>query len=122
MDIVKLSMDWAKAEVFSAKIAWLFSAVEIVTAIGFWRLGKTAMAKAFVWPFLVAGLFLVAIVFKFRNERIISLTPTTQETIKHGSDGERIAIGDIQIEKTRVPSGRASWISIKSFLRLVFVF
>ena len=61
MDIVKLSTDWAKAEVFSGKIVWLFSIIEIVAAIGFWRLGKTAMAKAFGWPFLVAGLFLVAV-------------------------------------------------------------
>ena len=61
MDIVKLSTDWAKAEVFSAKIVWLFSAIEIIAAIGFWYWGKTAMAKAFIWPLLVSGLFLVAI-------------------------------------------------------------
>ena len=53
MDILKLSTDWAKAEVFSAKIVWLFSAIEILTALGFWQLGRTAMAKAFVWPLLL---------------------------------------------------------------------
>lgn len=61
MDILKLSTDWAKAEVFSAKIVWLFSAIEILTAIGFWQLGRTAMAKAFVWPMLLTGLFLLAV-------------------------------------------------------------
>src|SRR6476469_2513274 len=61
MDIVKLSTDWAKAEVFSAKIVWLFSAIEIIVAIGFWYWGKTVMAKAFIWPLMVAGLFLVAV-------------------------------------------------------------
>ena len=61
MDIIKLSTDWAKAEVFSARIVWLFSVVEIIAAIGFWYLGKTGMAKAFGWPLLVGGLFLVAI-------------------------------------------------------------
>jgi len=61
MDIIKLSTDWAKAEVFSAKIVWLFSIVEIAAAISFWYLGKTAMAKAFGWPLLLAGLFLVVI-------------------------------------------------------------
>jgi len=61
MDIVKLSTDWAKAEIFSGKIVWLFSLIFIVTAIGFWYFGKTATAKAFVWPLLVAGLFLIAV-------------------------------------------------------------
>ena len=61
MDIVKLSTDWAKAEVFSAKIVWLFSVIEIIAAMGFWYWGKTAMAKAFIWPLIVAGLFAVAI-------------------------------------------------------------
>lgn len=60
-DIVKLSTDWAKAEVISGKMVLLFSAIYIVTAIGFWYLGRTAMAKAFVWPFLVAGIFLIAV-------------------------------------------------------------
>ena len=61
MDIIKLSTDWAKAEVFSAKIVWLFSVVEITAAIGFWYWGKTVMAKAFIWPLMVAGLFLASI-------------------------------------------------------------
>ena len=61
MDIVKLSTDWAKAEVFSAKIVWLFSAIEIIVAIGFWYWGKTVMAKAFIWPLMVAGLFVAAV-------------------------------------------------------------
>lgn len=61
MDILKLSTDWAKAEIFSAKMVWMFSLIIIVTALGFWYLGKTAMAKAFVWPMLVSGILLVVI-------------------------------------------------------------
>jgi Ca2+/Na+ antiporter len=61
MDLLKLSTDWAKAEVFSAKIVWLFSVIEIIAGAGFWYWGKTAMAKAFIWPLMIAGLFLVAI-------------------------------------------------------------
>lgn len=60
MDIIKLSTDWAKAEVFSAKMVGLLSLVVIVTAVGFYYWGKTAYAKAFVIPMMVAGLFLVA--------------------------------------------------------------
>jgi ABC-2 type transport system permease protein len=60
-DIIKLSTDWAKAEAFSGKIVLLYSAITIFTAIGFWYLGRSAMAKAFVWPLLVAGFFLIAV-------------------------------------------------------------
>jgi ABC-2 type transport system permease protein len=61
MDILKAGTDWAKAEVFSSKIAFLLSLMFFLTAIGFWQLGKTAMAKAFVWPMLVAGILIVAV-------------------------------------------------------------
>jgi hypothetical protein len=61
MEIIKLSTDWAKAEVFSAKIAGLLSLVVFLAALGFWQLGKTPMAKSFVWPLFVAGLLLVAV-------------------------------------------------------------
>ncbi len=61
MDIVKMSTDWAKAEVFSAKIVWLFSTITIITAPGFWFWGRTGMARAFVWPLLIAGIFLAVI-------------------------------------------------------------
>jgi len=61
MDIIKLSMDWAKAEVFSAKIVWLFSVIELLTAIGFWYWGRTPIAKAFIWPLLVMGLLMIGV-------------------------------------------------------------
>lgn len=58
MDILKLSTDWAKSEVFSSKIVWLFSLIELSAALGFWYFGRTPMAKAFVWPLCIAGLFI----------------------------------------------------------------
>ena len=61
MDILKLSTDWAKAEVFSSKIVLVFSAIQIIAAIGFWYFGRTVTAKAFGWPMLVGGLFLLAV-------------------------------------------------------------
>ena len=61
MDILKASIDWAKAEVFSAKISLLFTFLFFLTSLGIWLLGKTAMAKAFVWPLLVAGILLAAV-------------------------------------------------------------
>ncbi len=61
MDILKLSIDWAKAEVFSAKISLLLALLFFIAALGFWQLGKTTMAKAFVWPMLVTGVLMVAV-------------------------------------------------------------
>jgi ABC-2 type transport system permease protein len=61
MDILKVSTDWARAEVFSAKICLLLSLLFLLAAIGFWQSGKTAMAKAFVWPMSVAGILIVAV-------------------------------------------------------------
>jgi ABC-2 type transport system permease protein len=61
MDILKLSIDWAKAEVFSAKISLLLALLFFIAGLGFWQLGKTTMAKAYVWPLLVAGVLMVAV-------------------------------------------------------------
>lgn len=61
MDILKVSTDWAKAEVFSSKIVLLLSLLFFIAAFGFGQLGKTAMAKAFLMPMLVAGVLVVAV-------------------------------------------------------------
>ncbi len=61
MNILKLGIDWAKAEVFSAKISFILSLLFFLAAIGFGQLGKTEMAKAFLWPMLVAGILVIAV-------------------------------------------------------------
>ena len=61
MDILKAGIDWAKAEVFSSKISFLLALLFFLAALGFWQLGKTAMAKAFVWPLLLAGVLVLAV-------------------------------------------------------------
>ena len=100
MDIVKLSTDWAKAEVFSARIVWIFSAVTIIAAIGFWYWGKTTMAKAFIWPLLVSGLFLTATgaglyftnhprITRFENEYRLTPAAFVQEEIRRTAESKR---------------------------------
>lgn len=61
MDILKLSTEWASAEVFSAKMVALVSLLFFVVAIGFSQFAKTPMANSFVWPLAIAGLLLVAV-------------------------------------------------------------
>ncbi|MBT8238588.1 MAG: hypothetical protein HKN51_09065 [Saprospiraceae bacterium] len=61
MDILKLATEWAKAEVFSTRFFILFAILFIIASIGFWQLGKTDLAKAYIIPNLVAGLLLMSI-------------------------------------------------------------
>jgi len=82
MEILKVSTEWAKAEVFSAKIVLLLSLLFFFAAIGFWQLGKTEMAKAFVWPMLVAGILTVAVAagLYFANKPRITQFETAYNT------------------------------------------
>lgn len=61
MDVLKLATEWAKAEVFSTRFFILFAILFLVASIGFWQLGKTDIAKAYIVPTLVAGLMLMTI-------------------------------------------------------------
>ena len=61
IDILKTSIDWAKAEIFSSSFFALMGLLFILTSIGFWQLGKTGTAKAFIIPLLVAGGLLVVL-------------------------------------------------------------
>lgn len=59
--MLSIATDWAKAEAFSSAFFILFGVLFVLASIGFWQLGKTDMAKAFVIPALVAGLLLMTI-------------------------------------------------------------
>jgi len=85
VDILKLSTDWAKAEVFSAKIVTLLSLLFFLVASGFWQFGKTAMAKAYVWPLFIVGVLMIAIAagLYFTNKPRISSFETAY---KNNSD------------------------------------
>lgn len=61
MDILKTATDWAKAEVFSTSFFIIFAIGFLAASIGFWQLGKTDLAKAYVFPTLVAGILLLII-------------------------------------------------------------
>ncbi|MGB0837420.1 MAG: hypothetical protein ACPGRE_04920 [Flavobacteriaceae bacterium] len=61
MELLKLATEWAKAEVFSTRFFILFALLFLSASIGFWQLGKTDLAKAYVIPLLVTGLLLMTI-------------------------------------------------------------
>ena len=61
MDILKTAVEWARDEVFSSVFFILFGVLFLAGTIGFWQLGKTEIAKAYIVPTLVAGVFLLAV-------------------------------------------------------------
>ena len=61
MELLKLATEWAKAEVFSTRFFIFFAILFLIASIGFWQLGKTDLAKAYITPTLVAGLLLMTI-------------------------------------------------------------
>ncbi|MEM9548578.1 MAG: hypothetical protein AAGA77_21510 [Bacteroidota bacterium] len=61
MELSKIAIEWAKAEVFSARFFILFALLFLLASMGFWQLGKTETAKAYIYPTLVAGILLLAV-------------------------------------------------------------
>ncbi len=61
MEIIKASTDWARSELFSTPFFVLFGIGFLIASVGFWQLGKTEMARAYIIPTLVAGSLLVII-------------------------------------------------------------
>lgn len=61
MDILKEATDWAKAELISTPFFILFGVAFMATSLGFWQVGKTDLAKAYIIPTLVAGAILTII-------------------------------------------------------------
>lgn len=61
MEVLKLATEWARAEVFSTRFFTLFAILFLIVGIGFWQLGKTDMARAYIIPTLVAGVLLMTI-------------------------------------------------------------
>ena len=75
MEILKLATEWAKAEIFSARFFIFFAILFLTASIGFWQLGKTEMAKAYIMPTLVAGLLILAVgvgIFFANKSRVTS--------------------------------------------------
>ena len=61
MELLKLATEWAKAEVFSTRFFIFFAILFLLASIGFWQLGKTDLAKAYIIPTLIAGILLLII-------------------------------------------------------------
>lgn len=75
MDILKAATDWAKAEVFSSQFFIFFGVLFLLGSIGFWQLGKTDVARAYIIPMLVAGILVLTVgigIFVANKSRVTS--------------------------------------------------
>lgn len=82
MEILKIATEWAKSEVFSARFFIFFAILFLIASVGFWRLGKTEMAKAYIIPTLVVGLLILAVgvgIFFTNKSRITTFEEAYQE-------------------------------------------
>ena len=82
MEILKAATEWARAEVFSTRFFIFFAIVFLIVGIGFWQLGKTDMARAYIIPMLVAGALLLTIglgLFYTNKARIIQFEKAYKE-------------------------------------------
>ena len=81
MEVLKAATAWAKAEVFSSTFFILFGVLFVLGTIGFWQLGKTELAKAFIYPTLVAGILLliIGIGLVYSNKSRIASFPAAYE-------------------------------------------
>ena len=107
MDILKIALDWAKAELVSTSFFMIVGIVFILTSFGFWQYGKTDLARAYIIPILVAGIFLLIVgvgLFATNKGRI------AQFDIDYNSN----AIEFIQKELERVES------TLKEYKTVVF--
>ena len=61
MELLNLSTEWAESEVFSTRFFILFAILFFISSLGFWQLGKTDLAKAYIIPTSVAAILLLII-------------------------------------------------------------
>ena len=61
MEVINYSVEWARGEVFSARIIALIGVFVLLCAAGFYFWGKTAMARAYWMPLAVSGAFLMVV-------------------------------------------------------------
>ena len=61
MELLNLSTEWVESEVFSTRFFILFAIVFFIASLGFWQLGKTDLAKAYIIPTSLAAILLLIV-------------------------------------------------------------
>ncbi|MEM7163675.1 MAG: hypothetical protein AAF487_14700 [Bacteroidota bacterium] len=93
MDILKVATEWAKAELVSTSFFIIVGIVFAMASFGFWQFGKTDLARAYIIPILVAGIFLMTVGFGlfFTNKARIS-----QFEMDYSTDAKAFVISELE--------------------------
>ncbi len=77
MDILNIASQWAKNEIFSSKFFILAALIFIALGVGFWQLGHSSLAKAYIYPLLICGalLLIIGVGLTFNNYRRLNAFP-----------------------------------------------
>ena len=124
MEILKLATEWAKAEVFSTRFFIFFAIGFLIASIGFWQLGKTDLAKAYIIPTLVAGLLLMTIglgLFYTNKSRIRTFDVAYNKDASAFVESEFIRIEKALNEYRMIVFKAIPFIIIVAALLIVFV-
>jgi hypothetical protein len=124
MEILKLATEWARAEVFSTRFFILFAILFLVASIGFWQLGKSDIAKAYVIPTLVAGLLLMTIglgLFYTNKSRITEFETAYNNDVSAFVKSEYVRIDKALNEYRTIVFKGIPYIMIAASLLIVFV-
>ncbi len=107
MDILKAATEWAKAELVSTPFFMLFGVFFLVASIGFWQLGKSDIARAYIIPTMIAGALLLTIglgLFFTNKSRLAAFE----------SDYKKDSIAFVESEITRAEG------TLKEYQKVVF--
>ena len=82
MDILKTATDWAKSELVSTPFFILAGVVFLAISFGFWQVGKTDFARAYIIPTAVAGalLLIIGLGLFYTNKNRITQFETAYKT------------------------------------------
>ena len=124
MEIVKVATEWAKDEVFSSRFFILFAILFLAASIGFWQLGKTEVAKAYIFPTLVAGGLLLAVgtgIYFTNKSRVTSFVEAYQADPDEFVQSEIIRTEKSMGEYKNIVFKIIPFIIIAAALSIVFV-
>lgn len=123
MEILKLATEWAKAEVFSTRFFIIFAILFLAASAGFWQLGKTELAKAYIIPLLVAGVLLMTIglgLFFTNKARVTQFEKAYQEDATAFTTSE-IARAESTLNEYKVVLKVVPLIIVVAALLIIFI-
>jgi len=124
MELLKIATEWAKAEVFSTRFFILFAILFLIASVGFWQLGKTDIAKAYIIPTLVAGVLLLTIglgLFYTNKSRVTAFETAYEKDASAFVEAEYVRIEKALNEYRTVVFKVIPFIIIGAALLIVFM-